>query len=189
MQRILGLDLDGTLADHTAAKVAFADMRSVTLTPHEALADTLAQRFESTEAYEEFKRVFYRDHAGASPLFPGVREALAQAIADGWELFVITAQTPESEPRARAWVDRELGDLIPEDHVLISDISGTKDALAAENGVRVFIDDRVRFLNQLASVPHTVLHDPMGQHDAVAHSHHRMSRWDDLTALLSRLEE
>ena len=72
----LGLDLDGTLADHTRAKLAIARELGYELSPEQTASEVMRGIF-ADEDYKTMQQRLYSEFAHTSPKTEGVREALA----------------------------------------------------------------------------------------------------------------
>ena len=180
----LGLDLDGTLADHTVAKIRLAEEFGYDLGPRDTSSKQLRARMPA-EVYEEFRNRLYRDHVESSPRAEGCYEALTAVIENGWGLIVISRRYEDNQEGAREWVQRELGGLIQDREIMFVPDDNGKDTAAAVYGIAAYVDDQAKTLRLMGSVQHKILFDPFdeGPEEGIM----RMRRWNELPNLLNHL--
>lgn len=184
MQRILGLDLDGTLADHTTAKITLAEEYGYQLKPHQTSSKELRSRLPA-DVYEVFRNKLYRERAHLSPTSDGVIESLKALSMSGWDFMIISRRFADSQDPAREWIQRELDGLIADRQVAFVIDDEQKDTAASIYGVSVYVDDQARVLRMLPSVETKILFNPFGDDDEEGML--RMKHWGELPTMLGHL--
>ena len=187
--RILGLDLDGTLADHTFAKIAIARELGYTLSPPQT-ASAILRHIMQPEHYRTLQKRLYHDFAPHSPKTVGAEEALDELRVRGWDFLVISRRGGEdSQDLARQWVVQEYAGMIPSEQVFFVEEDAAKNTVAKEHGVLGYVDDQQEVLNYLASVKYRLLFDPFENFLTKTPPHIvLMHAWRELPQLLAPFE-
>ena len=184
----LGLDLDGTLADHTGAKLEITESLGYAFTPRETASEVL-QHLMTPEHYRELQHRLYRKLADGSPRNDGVLQTLEELRKRGWHFSLVSRRKGDGRAGAGTWIARELSELIPSDRLFFVDQDSEKDDVCAREGVVAFVDDQQGVLQYLQSVPCRILFDPFGNYEQqVFDGIVAMKSWKELPALLSPLE-
>jgi uncharacterized HAD superfamily protein len=185
---LCGLDLDGVLCDlgpSVAARIAERfgvashpstwrsyDLRLLQLgVPQDRFSAFLDETFADPSLYAE------------APLCDGVRPALLELRAAGWDLVGITARPSHLAAATRAWLSRHR---LPVDEVHHTEV-GTKSAVALRLGADATIEDNPAEAELLADVCDSWLFDrPYNVASPVLRAR-RLSSWDDAVGRLSQL--
>lgn len=185
MKYILGLDLDGTLADHTEEKIRLAKKFGYELEPPQTTSRAFREHIPREHRHAILTELY--DHrAEHVPPMPGVKAAL-DALADrGWEFRVISRRGSGGHENARKWIARELGHLITPEHIFFVEQDHDKDVHAKAQGVVAYVDDQARVLDAMPSVETKILFDPH-QEEPARDDFASMKRWDDLARILESL--
>ena len=184
MHRILGLDLDGTLADHTMQKVALAEEYGYQLAPQHTRSKELRARLPA-DVYEAFRNRLYRERAHLSPKSEGALESLKALAQNGWDFMVISRRYPDAQEPAREWIQRELDGLVPDKQICFVLDDEQKDTAASVYGVSAYVDDQANVLRLLSSIDAKILYDPF--EEAVEDGIVRMQHWGELPSILDHL--
>ena len=185
---LCGLDLDGVLCDigpPVAERIASTfgvashpstwrsyDLRLLRLgIPEDRFSEFLDEAFADPGLY------------AAAPVCEGVRAALHQLRASGWDLVGITARAPHLAGATKAWLaDHRL----PLDEVHHTPV-GTKAEVARRLGAVATIEDNPAEAELLADVCDSWLLDrPYNQGTPVVRAR-RLSSWDDAIGRLCQL--
>lgn len=187
MKRILGLDLDGTIADHTSAKVILAHELGYELLPSQTTSKALRSEMPE-DVYKVFRDRLYTERVLHSPPADGVLDALKKLRVHGWDFVIISRRYPDAQIPARQWIARELGGLIPDKQICFVTEDAHKDTAVSAYGAAVYIDDQERVLNFLTTVDAKILFDPfeeseLGSEQGIVH----MKHWSMLPDMLREL--
>lgn len=186
--RILGLDLDGTLADHTFAKIALARELGYALLPPQTASEVL-KNIMRPEHYRTLQTRLYTDFAPHAPKAVGVQEALEELHALGWDFAVISRRGGDSQELARRWIMQEFDGLISDEHIFFVEDDSAKNAVAERERVLAYVDDQQEVLAYLSSVKYRLLFDPFENFITKTPPHITlMHAWRELPGLLSSFE-
>lgn len=157
----LGLDLDGTLADHTREKLRIAQELGFELSEADTASEAMSLKMPR-DAYRQLQQLLYDTEAVARAVRTAdAREAL-EALADrGWRFSLISRRSGDaSRQSARDWLGVHYGDLIAPERVFFVDTDKEKDIVSQAEGIDAYIDDQVGVLGHLQSVAQRILFDP-----------------------------
>jgi hypothetical protein len=181
-EKIVGLDLDGVIIDHSGLKLSLAKQFGFDLKPHETHSEILSQRIKDP-ALRSIKNALYNDPttARSQPLMPGAREGLAKLASSGIPFYLISRRRSD-EGRANATELLKIHGLWPtyfsEKNVHYVDEGMGKNPVAQKLGVTHFMDDEFKILQTLSDVKHTFLFDQFGNFHEQA-SHTGVSSWGE----------
>lgn len=156
----LGLDLDGTIADHTEAKLRLARELGYDFTPAETASEAMKLRM-ATEDYRNLQRVLY-DTPLVDRAFPmiGAREALEDLKSKGWRFSIVSRRHVNTHEQARAWATKHFSACIAPERVFFVEDDAGKNVVCEREGITAFVDDLTTVLGYLGSVSRRVLFDP-----------------------------
>lgn len=181
---LLGLDMDGVILDHTAAKLELARAQGYRLTKKETASDIF-----NTIVDEATKRIvwdaLYYDPKTAlrAPLLRGVREGLA-ALTRRKASFVLISRRRNTAMAREVLKKRKLwGAYFSDQNSFFVEEKKDKDAKARELGVSWYVDDQPSVLRELASVKRHFLMDPLGAHRP-SRAYVKVSSWPEFLRAL-----
>ena len=189
IQRLhLGLDLDGTLADHTQAKLFIARALGHVFKPHHTPSEVL-RHLMSPQEYGALQTRLYTEFVDNAPKVAGVSEALEEMRRRGWEFSLVSRRWENGHESARKWLSRELPGFIPPERVFFVTADDEKEIICKRENILAFVDDQQGVLNYLESVQCRILHDPHGSFiSALPEYFVGMRKWHELPYILSRFE-
>ena len=159
---IVGFDMDGVILDNADSKIKIAKKFGLTIklghTPSEILKTLMPQ-----VVWEEFQNILY-DHlrfAFSNPLMRGTRTTLEELTKKKIPIFLISRRKiPEIAikilKRHSLW-PKYFNDM----NSFFVSHPKDKDTTASKLGVTHYIDDELKIINALASVPNKFLFDPV----------------------------
>jgi hypothetical protein len=164
----IGFDLDGVLLDHTATKVELARALGVAIAPEQTPSEVLSAHL-ARDAYRRLQELLYDDPIQSlrSPLMEGALDTLRAVREAGLPCTLI------SRRRNAPWALHllEYHHLHPgyfdDGNTYFVDTPADKERVAARIGVTHYLDDELKVLGHLSSVPHRYLMDPFGLHPEV----------------------
>lgn len=155
----IGLDLDGTIADHTEAKLALAREFGLELDLRETASEVLETKMPR-ERYRELQHRLYTEFAHHAQPTVHSLSVIPAISAAGHELSVVSRRKSDGHAQAREWLARYFGAHIPESRVFFVEHDAEKDIVCRAKEISVFLDDQLGVLSHLASVPRRFLFDP-----------------------------
>lgn len=181
----IGLDLDGTLADHTRAKLMLAEELGVALQPKQTASEVLEHLFPKEE-YRALQQKLYGELSDTAEPVPFARETLKALIESGHDLSIISRRKGDGRERAKTWLARHYHGLIPHDKIFFVETDREKDAACKDLGIAVFVDDQLGVLACLDSVAQRFLFDPYKNFAVVPRGIEPLVDWRDLPAKMQR---
>lgn len=181
---IIGFDMDGVIIDHTEPRLRLAAVAGFKLTPAETNSALLRQHIPE-ELLRKIQHQIYDDPklATRAPMMNGAMDGLEKVVASGVRFYLISRR----QNTAVAIKLLKNHDLWPkvfnEANAFFVFDPIDKEIKAKELGVTHYVDDEVRILDVLASVPNKYLFD---QHDALADrpDFSRIRSWEELLTKL-----
>lgn len=166
--KVLGLDLDGVIVDHTENVIFLAESLGFGVKKHEAATDLLKTKIPEA-AYEKIQESLYDDPVVAlsPPLHRGARRALGFLKAESWPYFLISRRRNPSLAISLLEKRKLWPGFFNEGNTFFVNEKADKNAKAGALGISIYIDDQPSVLNALVSVPHKFLFD---RHNAYAGS-------------------
>lgn len=162
-QRLLhiGVDLDGTLADHTQAKLVLAREFGRKLLPYETASEVIKKLLPEKE-YRLLQNRLYTDMSNFSRPFDGVEEALKEFSPSEYKVFLVSRRKEDGRRTAQDWIAEHLSTAVFSGGIFFVDSDREKDVVCRNEGIEVFIDDQIKVLEFLSSVQLSILFDPFG---------------------------
>lgn len=186
----LGLDLDGTLADHTREKLRIAQELGFELSESETASEAMSLKMPS-DAYKQLQQLLYDTEAVARAVRTADARETLEVLADqGWRFSVISRRIGDASRRsARAWVGAHYSGLIVPERIFFVDTDQEKDIVSKAEGVSAYVDDQVGVLGHLQSVERRILFDPFENWDSTRAPHVTIMRsWAELPGYLAAPE-
>lgn len=159
-KRIIGLDCDGVVIDHTANKIKAARLLGLEVALEDTPSDLMSNRVDSL-SWKTIKRMIYDDpqFLFSAPIMPGAEEALKLFQATGQDYFLISRQKNpvlalESLKVHGLW-DRYLN----ASNTFFVEDSLAKNQKVQELGINIYLDDQPSVLVEI-DVPTRLLFDP-----------------------------
>jgi FMN phosphatase YigB (HAD superfamily) len=181
---IIGLDLDGVIIDHTQNKIKIAARYGINL----ALEDTSPARMWKIippELNQEIRNQMYddTDEALSAPLMEGAYSGLAKLREQHIPYFLVSRRKKPIHAihlleRRELWGKY----FIPENTFFV-DEPEEKDIVAHKLGLTHFVDDELRVLDALESVPNRILFDARNL-CSDKKEYHCVENWSELLVLL-----
>jgi hypothetical protein len=159
-RRIIGLDLDGTIVNHTANKLSLAADFGYALEPWQTSSNVMG-RFMAKGHYDALRERLYGEMTLSAPPMPG---SLAAVARFGGDALVISARREDNRDVVMHWLEHNgfLEHLRP-DRVHFVGRSLDKAAFLPGLGVTAYVDDQVKVLR---SLPEGVARFLFDEHDA-----------------------
>jgi hypothetical protein len=171
MSKIIGLDLDGVIIDHTENRLTLARSFGFKLTKPETPSDIMKLKLPE-QIYKTIQLCLYDDpkYALTPPLVNGSKTSLKTLCRAGHQLYLVSRrQRPEIAiellKRRGLWPI-----YFNETNVFFVKNSEEKNRKAGELHIKTYLDDQPSVLAKLLSVTNKFLLDPHRAHDF--HRHH-----------------
>ncbi|MDO8504578.1 MAG: hypothetical protein Q7S36_01870 [Candidatus Liptonbacteria bacterium] len=166
MNKVIGLDLDGVIIDHSELKVKLAKKHGVDITLKETPSEIMWTFFPE-ETWREIQTGLYggSELSMKAPLMPGALTGIEVIKAGGNPYFLVTRR------RNMDIIVEVLrtGNLWPkffnEKNVFAAQNLEDKEIISKKLGITAYADDERRVLKSLLSVPDKILFDPFGVFD------------------------
>src|SRR3989344_1250718 len=188
--KIIGLDMDGVIIDHTVNRIRVAKELGYALAPEETASDVMKKKVPK-ETYDKIQKVLYDDPAVAysPPVMLGAKEGLESLRTSGTQFYLISR-------RKNPLVGYELlkkRELWPryfnETNTFFVKTKEAKEEKAKELGVVVYLDDQPSVLEKLVSLDHRFLFDTLRAHDTYAEYdvHKKIRSWPEFIETIQSL--
>lgn len=183
--KIIGLDLDGVIIDHTENKLAVSRSFGVNLKREETVSDVMDKKIEP-EIYKKIQKMLYNDPAVAykAALMPGAKEGLAYLTARKFPYFLISRR----ESRESAVELLKIHGLWPKYFSAVNAFfvktKKDKEAVSKRLGVTHFIDDQPSVLSEIVSVKNKFLFDHLGVYGGADESYVKLDSWPNFLTYL-----
>ena len=185
---ILGLDLDGTLADHTQSKLGLARELGYVLEPHQTSPE-LIQDIISAEHYKEFQRRVYGEFSHLAVKQDSLEEGLNALKNRGWNFILVSRRGPDAHEAARQWLNMHLPGLIPEHKIFFVGNDEDKNGVCLSENVAAFVDDKLEVLQFMDNEILKVLFDPFDNWTNLDENEiKRAKSWNEIPNILVYLE-
>lgn len=186
---VLGLDLDGTLADHTDIKLSLAKEFGFDLPAHQTASEVIKDIIPEAH-YKEFQRKLYAELSHLSQKMDFVEEALKDLRNLGWNFILVSRRKADGHASARRWLNTNLNGLIPENKIFFVEEDADKNIVCENESVTAFVDDQTEVLRYLNPSITRILIDPFGNWDNKPSEDFikRVKSWRDIPPLLSSLK-
>ena len=161
MDKVIGLDLDGVIVDHSGLKIEMAKARGKEITPGQTPSEIMKTLFP-IEVWREIQNELYGnlEISLRAPLMAGAAEGLRAIKESGNKYYLITRRKSMDMIRS-VLMDKGLWDsYFNEDNVCMAATPEDKDLESKARGITHFADDEQKILKALNSVGNKVLFDP-----------------------------
>lgn len=160
-EKIIGLDLDGVIIDHTQSKIDAAKSLGIDLSVSDTPSDVLRNRIEE-DAYKKIQRMIYddKDTAFNDPMIPGAEEGLDAIKNSGFKYFLISRQKLPELTKDNLKYRGLWGKYFNEKNTFFI-IEESKREKAKELKVNIYIDDKPSVLSDMETVNQRFLFDPL----------------------------
>lgn len=163
-KKILGLDLDGVILDHTQNRILMSQKFGYNLSPADTPSDIITKKL-SPEDYQKIHKILYDDPkiSLTAALVPGARRGLRYLKqSPDLRYYLISRRNPRDSAmkiikKYQLWPNY----LGPENTFFVKE-KKDKDKVAKELGINYFLDDQPSVLSALASVENKFLMDLLG---------------------------
>lgn len=155
----IGLDFDGTIADHTVAKLLLARELGVDLALHQTASEALKTVMPS-HLYQEFQKRLYGELSHMASPLPYAHGVIARLVREGHAISIVSRRGSDSQDQARAWLLRNFQGLISLRRIYFVAKDQEKNDVCKAKRISVFLDDQAEVLSYLASVRRRFLIDP-----------------------------
>lgn len=182
--KIVGLDLDGVIIDHTANKIRLAAQYGYVLTPLETHAERMGDMLPE-EVYRSIKSELYNqtDGADASPLMTGAYTGLATLKENGIPFYLISLQQNPMFAQHLVEIHGLWGNYFTPENIYFARNGHQKSRIASDLGVTHFVDDEVNILELMETVSRRVLFDAFNQYPK-RDNLFSVTNWGQLTEFL-----
>lgn len=187
-RRIIGLDLDGVIIDHTDNKIKLAKRFGATLTPQETASDVITHKLPDN-VKRKIQEFLYDDPAFAltSPLVSGAMSGLKFLEANGFSYFLISRRynpqiAVELLRKRHIWPE-----FFDEEKAYFVQTKEDKNKKAEELGVSIYIDDQPSVLDVLTSVRHKFLFDPLQAYTEFEGDYKKVHSWPEFIEQIKNL--
>ena len=180
MDKIVGLDLDGVILDHSKNKIRYADLFGVSLTLRQTPSEIM-ETIVDPVVYGSIQKMIYGDPAIAShtPLITGARSGLMRMKRAGILPVLISRRFP-SEFAVMALKKHGLwGAIFSYQNAFFVREKKDKDTVASRLGINTYLDDEPSVLRELASVKTKFLFDPMDAYRGAENDFARVHSWSE----------
>ena len=185
---VLGLDLDGTLADHTEITLSLAKEFGFDLPAHQTASEVIKDIIPEAH-YKEFQRKLYAELSHLAKKMDFVEEALKDIQSLGWNFILVSRRKTDGHASAQAWLKQHLPGFIPKEKIFFVEEDSDKNIVCERESVLAFVDDQTGVLQYLNPSMLRILIDPFGNWDNNPPKDFiRVKSWHDIPPILSDLK-
>jgi len=180
-KKLIGLDLDGVILDHTENRIRLAKQLGFEVLPQETPVDILVKKI-GIAAYQQMKKMLYENAnlARSIPLMPGAKKGLHYLKTIGMPYVLISRRHPPDAAFVSLKVHGLWPDYFETTNAFFVVEKKDKDIKAKALGVTHFVDDEPSVIVELASVPVRFLFDPLGAYSEIPAGSAKVSSWAEL---------
>lgn len=160
--RVIGLDLDDTIADHT--DVFRALTREYNITENTSPADLMTRAFNrhiTRKQYAEIANRAYGEMSLESPPMPDSAEVIRGMLDAGADIHIISHRHSERSEYAKRWIEKNFP-FFPMEQAHFVEAETGKDDVCKTFGVEVFMDNKPSVLDGISPDIERLLFDPHG---------------------------
>ncbi len=179
-EKILGLDLDGVIIDHTAPKLAFAKSRGFQISPSQTHSDII-KNIIPPALKNEMMHYLYDDEAtiGLAGLIPGALEGLKRTKQSGIKYFLISRRKNPAVAVKHLEFHGLWSQYFNSENVAFVLTPEDKNTKAAEWGITHYVDDQLHVLEKMHSVPNRFHFDNYNLFDGAPFCR-KVTSWEEL---------
>lgn len=161
MDKIIGLDLDGVIVDHSGLKIELAGAKGVELTREQTPSEIMKDLFPLT-IWRGIMHELYGNLEVSlkAPLMAGAEDGLRTIKENGEKYYLITRRRSMEMIKAVLSAKGLWGSYFDENNVCMAATPEDKDTESKVRGITHFADDEQKILRVLGSVENKVLFDP-----------------------------
>lgn len=188
--KIIGLDMDGVIIDHTENRIRFAKEFGFSLAPEEAASDIMRKKIPR-DTYEKIQKLLYDDPTtGLSlPLVSGAKSSVELLRQSEILYYLISRRGNPQIGRALLQKRGLWPELFNEKNTFFVKTIEDKNDKARELGVTIYLDDQPSVLDALVDIPQKFLFDPLYAY--AKHSEHaqynKIHSWDKFIQVVKNL--
>lgn len=161
----IGLDLDGVIIDHTSNRIFKSRELGYDIKPTQTPTH-LIKKILAPDHYKELQAFTYGPASLSAFAMEGVTRHLEKLASEN-EFFIISRRNiyDGGDKLGLEWLKNNgIFDFIPKENVFFvpHDEKGAKNIAAKKLGIKVYLDDQLKILEEIPDVKHRVLFD---QHD------------------------
>jgi hypothetical protein len=163
--KLIGFDMDGVLIDHTGIRIELARRYGIELAPKDTPSDILRTVIPNEERWA-IQNAIYNDPAMAleAPLMAGAEKGL-EILSSAGIPFVLISRRKDPQLAIRLMEARGIWPrYFNERNTTFVITPEDKDRRSTELGITHYVDDEMKVLAALTTVPHKILFDPHGAH-------------------------
>lgn len=180
---VVGFDLDGVIIDHTENKIKKAKELGYDIKPEETSSQKLKSLISPGDYRAIQKFIYGKGTFSASPM-QGALEILND-LRKNYSLVIISRRMPESRDIALDWLREHDFLKLFKNHIYFVDSDNEKDDVAKKLKIAAYVDDKLKVLRLLESVPNKILFDPLNCFFIEDESIKKIKNWQSLPASLA----
>lgn len=189
-KKIIGLDLDGVIIDHTENRIALAKKFGYSLTPEETVSDIIKKKLPKN-TYQKMKSLIYDDPVigTSSPFVTGAENGLKYLREQKVSHYVISRRDPFDMAIKLLQKRSSWPAYLNEKNVFFVKSTKEKNDMAKELGIDIYLDDQPSVIDALVDVPRTFLFDPLRAYSKRAeyNSYKKVHSWPEFISKLKSL--
>lgn len=166
MKLKIGLDLDGVIIDHALNKIKLAKQYGYFLKPAEASSEVM-KKIVPIEVKRFIQKGIYGKEGLTSKPIKSAKEILKEITKLFSVPYLISRRSQDEEGRkfALQWLkNNNFLTFLNQKRILFVDADIGKNPLCEKLNINVYLDDKIKVLNNLFSVKYKVLFDPYGHY-------------------------
>jgi 5'(3')-deoxyribonucleotidase len=169
-RKIIGIDLDGVIIDHTRNFILFSRRYGIRLKSWQTNSN-IFQNFVDQNYADQIKHLVYAKHRGSAPMTAGALDFIK--LFRDKIVFASVQKEREGERRLWQWLDEKgILKLIPKSRIRIFRKRSAKIRYVNKLQPDIFIDDGLDVLEYLTPKTRPIMFDSVG-----AQKHVRVKKW------------
>lgn len=159
----IGLDLDGVIIDHTQNKIKVAKSLGFNIKKEETQSEIL-KTILPKEKYKKLQEIIYSEKTLESPPVTLSLEILKKLTKNNdYNFFTISRRKKRKQDviSGQQWLEKyQVFKIIPEKNVFFVTEEKDKNIYCRKLKIKVYLDDKIKALKFIPSVPYRVLFNP-----------------------------
>lgn len=180
---VIGFDMDGVILNNSVIKLKTARNMGIKVRPSQTPSEIIKKFFDK-ESYEKFKNTMYdSEKADIPPIMPGAKSILSTLKRENIPFFLISRRKDPKIPRIILKKHKLWPQYFNESNAFFVIDPIDKNIKAAKLGITHYIDDELKIIKVLSSVPNKFLFDQFNVFEK-SNDYKKIKNWSQFKKLI-----